>query len=318
MSSVEEATPSTSGQVAQVMAPSSFPPNKMDSILAEELKELSCQDRNRIQEEIHGVENMAVKETPELIQTSLIRLEHAIEALPPHKKKAYTLAISMNSRYVLQADFRLKFLRADLFDVKSAAERFMGYLDFTYEHFGTDVLMRPILQSDLSKLELELLRRGNNQVMPSRDRTGRLINVHQGAMVGDGITTVHRMRVMLYHFGAISDDLETQRKGLVTVCSGSREAIQYFANKDDQLANARFMATQPLRFSGMHISLPDDYVFNLMQALMVLDENQILSRWFDSGNTISVDDLWHNYSGPNDNEYWVNKNKESSAMVEES
>jgi hypothetical protein len=168
----------------------------MDTLLAQELNLLSIYERSRIQEEIHGVDTMTPTETPELLRTSLQQLQIEIDRLPPSKKLAYQMALSMNSQYVHQTDVRLKFLRADLFDVEKAAERFCGYLDFTYEHFGKNVLMRPILQTDLTKVETDLLRRGNNQILPSRDRTGRLINVHQGAMLGKGVNCFERVRTL--------------------------------------------------------------------------------------------------------------------------
>lgn len=173
-------------------------PNKLDSNLAEELNQLSIQDRNKILEEIHGADNMHVEENPTMIQQALKDMQHAIDEIPNEKKQAYNIAVQqLHSQYVFQTDVRLKFLRADLFQPKLAAERFVGYLDFTYQHFGNDVLLRPIVQSDLGKIELDLLRRGNNQVLPSRDRTGRLINVHQGAMTGKDITTFHRVRILM-------------------------------------------------------------------------------------------------------------------------
>lgn len=98
------------------------------------------------------------------------------------------------------------------------------------------------------------------------------------------------MKVLLYHFGAISDDVETQRKGLVTVFSATEEVNEYFFDKNDQLANATFMATQPLRFSGMHMSLPHGYVFRMIEALMVLElftkSDRVRTKFYPGGLTM--------------------------------
>ena len=56
-------------------------PDAVDTLLAKEIDDLSFQERNDIYEEIHGVSNMAAKETPELLQESLRRMSEEIEKL---------------------------------------------------------------------------------------------------------------------------------------------------------------------------------------------------------------------------------------------
>jgi hypothetical protein len=95
---------------------------------------------------------------------------------------------------------------------------------------------------------------------------------------------------MLYHFGAVSDDVETQKKGLVCIFSADKEAIEYFTTKEDQNANARFMATNPVRYSAMHMALPREPVFQLMQAMMILElftkADRIRTRFYPGGLTL--------------------------------
>ena len=55
-------------------------PQEVDELLSKELLELNVQDRNDIQEEIHGVKCLGVEETPQMIATALrllmIELDH--------------------------------------------------------------------------------------------------------------------------------------------------------------------------------------------------------------------------------------------------
>ena len=87
--------------------------------------------------------------------------------------------------YALSDAFRLKFLRAELFDVKKAATRYLKCIDFLVAYFGLVALERPLYLKDLDKAEQKLMREGHCQLMPSRDRFGRRIVVFQGA-VGKG------------------------------------------------------------------------------------------------------------------------------------
>lgn len=96
------------------------------------------------------------------------------------EKQAYTLAQQQPTAdgrccYVNTTEFRLRFLRAELFQTKKAAERMVKYLALLYETFGLVALRRPIRFSDLTKVEQEFLRGGDYQLLPYRDRSGRRV-----------------------------------------------------------------------------------------------------------------------------------------------
>lgn len=90
-------------------------------------------------------------------------------------KDAYDKAVQKGSRYVMDNEFRLKFLRANYFDVRKAAMNFVKYLDFLDKYYGEEALMRPLYFSDLGTGELELLRAGHMNLFSQRDRSGRRI-----------------------------------------------------------------------------------------------------------------------------------------------
>lgn len=160
----------------------------VDAILANELSRLSFQDRNLIQEEIHGVRSMAPMETEQTVKNALFLLEQSIEQLPISDKRAYLSAKLMEDEaFVLTIDMKLCFLRAELFDPSKAAARYAKYLHLLSKHFGPVALQRPLQYSDLTRKEQELCRYGNNQILPTRDRAGRLVIVHHGAMGGKDV-----------------------------------------------------------------------------------------------------------------------------------
>lgn len=154
--------------------------NDADIRLAEELYRMPADDRRRVEEEIHGVGSLARTETPEMIADSLRLFQTEIDCF--HVKRAYDDALVINSEYIFDRDFRLRFLRATLFDVSKAARRFCSHLDLLLEKYGPCALQRPLRYSDMSKSGRDLLKNGTIQVLPSRDRAGRLVVVLQGSM----------------------------------------------------------------------------------------------------------------------------------------
>ena len=82
----------------------------------------------------------------------------------------------MYAAYADSDDFRLRFLRSCLFDVRRAVRRFANYLNFIQDFWGDSYLARPIQLSDLTTSEMKILKKGWIQLLPFRDRRGRRIN----------------------------------------------------------------------------------------------------------------------------------------------
>lgn len=167
---------------------------QMDDLLSKELLNLSLKDRNAINEEIHGVECLAIEETPDMLSIALDNLCTEISMLSDTQKIAYNksqqhINISNNSKtslYINTSDFRLRFLRCELFDCKKAALRMVNFLDLLLEIFGDFVLRRPIQITDFNRDEMQIFRLGLLQLLPYRDRSGRRIFASVG---GFGLRT---------------------------------------------------------------------------------------------------------------------------------
>jgi hypothetical protein len=169
----------------------------VNELLSNSLLHLKFQDRNDIKEEVHGVRNLAREETPELIEQSLCSMaaeldriisssaSGEVEVVEGREKEeeedykyAYQKTRQLEKTYVNDRDFHLKFLRADLFDAKKAADRMVVHLDFLLMLFGPRALEERLQASFFNtKEEAAALRSGNVQVLPFRDRSGRRIMV---------------------------------------------------------------------------------------------------------------------------------------------
>jgi hypothetical protein len=146
------------------------------------LLNLSFNDRNLIEEEMHGVSCMAIDETPQLIKESLYQFDLELDLI--ENKVAYNKAQetvtsnkedpSMHS-YLLNKDIKLRFLRSELFDPTKSALRYTKYLDLLLEIYGEYALQRPIRLQDFNREELSFFKSGQYQLLPFRDRCGRRI-----------------------------------------------------------------------------------------------------------------------------------------------
>lgn len=179
-------------------------PDDVDTLLANELRQMDFKTRDEVQEELHGVRNLAKDESPEMIARAMHQLELEVQAIP--QKDAFNESQTHPNTYVNTYGFRLKFLRVDVFNEKLAAIRMVKFLDMVRDYFGPEALIRPPRMSDLGKAEMELLRSGGEQLLPSCDRSGRRILIFIGSH-GKGYSVYSRVRC-LFHW----------RDGLVSCC----------------------------------------------------------------------------------------------------
>jgi hypothetical protein len=271
---------SMSGDAFRAISPAEA--QDVDAFMAHEINKLSFQERNLIQEEIHGVHSLAPQETPELLQSALDHLgkelyAHIMERAQfcsAHQNQqdlmfyqALSTALA-SSPYLKSVTFRLRFLRADLMDAKKAAVRLVGNLKLLCKYFGEIALQRPLRFKDLGELEQDVLRQGVYQILPSRDRAKRLIIFHHGAYEGDNVTNVQRIRVHLYFSCVLSEDVETQKNGLVILFSADNRILDHLAGSKEDFIES--VATSPLRWSGIHLCLPKGPAYQLLKAFLIL------------------------------------------------
>ena len=141
-------------------------------LLAKELNAMSIQEREKVYEEIHGVDE-DIPETPEVISRSLHEFD--VELRNIKSKPAYDLAYQLSVGFVINAKFRLMFLRATRFQAKAAAEKMVSYFEYKLDLFGPDKLVKRITLADLSADDLTSLKTGALQILPRRDKSGRAV-----------------------------------------------------------------------------------------------------------------------------------------------
>lgn len=145
---------------------------EIDTLVARDMNELSGKEREQVLHDIHGVVDIP-NETPLKLEEKLAELEAEIQRIAA--KSAYQRAHTVSETYVNDRSFRLKFLRADRFDAKSAARRLVSFFEQKLIIFGPDKLVKDITIDDLDHDDLAVLKNGHMQFLPQRDMAGRTI-----------------------------------------------------------------------------------------------------------------------------------------------
>jgi hypothetical protein len=148
-------------------------PKDVDTLIANELSAMSIQEREQSYYDVHGVSG-AIEETPEFVEAKLTELDYELTMISKNKD-AYLLAEAQDRDYVTNRKFRLKFLRADTFKTKIAAQRVVFFFEEKLKLFGPEKLARDIKISDLDEDDRLWLESGIGQLLPQRDRSGRCV-----------------------------------------------------------------------------------------------------------------------------------------------
>jgi hypothetical protein len=158
-----------------------------EDLIAKALTDMTIEDRSRVYESIHGVEELNQEDDEEYIQQLMKEMKIEIQRILNGQdasgtrrtpKDALALALELKPEYVLDPKFLLRFLRSELYDPQKASRRLARNLDWKLELWGVDKLTRDIEWNDLSTEERELHKKGYGQRLPVRDRAGREVWVY--------------------------------------------------------------------------------------------------------------------------------------------
>eukprot|EP00536_Pseudo-nitzschia_multiseries_P010138 jgi/Psemu1/242720/estExt_Genewise1.C_3000033 len=258
----------------------------IEKLAAKEMYEMRSDQRESILLELHGVKSRAVAESPELIESSLETFETILQTVRCKERdtdingKTHPLdqghlraTNDLQSKYVTSPEFRLRFLRAELFDVKKAVARYYKNLNYMFDLFGDIGLVRQVHLSDLSNQEQKYLKSGKVRCSTSRDKVGRRMMIFSEVFPAP---LLERIRVETYlMFAVISEDEATQKCGSVNIIilSFSKNSAISFDPEERTLA-VRAFDSAPLRPSAIHLCMPDETIYKFLGAIV----QSLLSR----------------------------------------
>lgn len=210
-------------------------------------------------------------ETKELISKKLIEFENELGKIPSDKKEAADQA-NKNCPDIVNDEFKLMFLRSEVFNADLAAKRYASYWRKRLTTFGKEKAFLPITQKEALKDDDIAMKLGFIQVMGPKDPTGRgIIFVDTSVLSKTKYTRESMCRVIWYCLHALLEDEETQKKGVVILVSG--KGLQY---SQLDLDFVKYCCTcikgcVPMRISGMHLCYPPTFfrlVFPIIKMLL--------------------------------------------------
>ena len=147
-----------------------------DERTATELRELAPSEREKVWADMSGDGRISLYhvnvEEATFVADCLVKLNQEISKI--RNKEAFELVCRNHPEFVHDRDFQLKFLRADRFDPKAAAERITAHFQEKRRLFGIEKIGREILLSDLHQEDIAFLESsGAWQFIPNAEHAGR-------------------------------------------------------------------------------------------------------------------------------------------------
>lgn len=191
-----------------------------DADLAKDLNSLSFEERQKVEEEIHGVSDM-IEETEDFVSQKIQAMKDCIENLSPRttKRAAWDRAVFLKPSLSFDRELFLMFLRARRFDAYDAAVMLFNYFEDKRDLWGNDLLIHRISWQDLTSREQEMMKSGIYQLVPkNKSDPSRQVGYYRVCHY-DMSDCKALARCLTYPFhSTVYDDAFLQRKGLILVC----------------------------------------------------------------------------------------------------
>lgn len=166
--------------------------------------------------------------------------------------------------------FRLKFLRAERFDVAAAAERMAIHFDCKLELWGPERLGREIYLSDMDEDDLYSLRLGFVQILPQLDHGGRKILFYYKALSNCYRRRENILRAVWYLGNSISTDESVQRLGVVNVVYNNGGYPENGMDWEKSRRLAQVFRGLPIRFDSFFVCVDDSPWLNVAETFSLI------------------------------------------------
>lgn len=247
---------------------------EIDKFLATSMAELSFQERQAYQEDLHGVSTSNLEDPDEI--------EKWLNDLDVHLKKikggsTYEKAEDMDSSYVTNRDFRIMFIRGNRYKTREASKQILAFFEMKQTLFGQDKLVKDITLDDLDEEDKANLKSGSFQVLPCKDRTGRHIALGLPGLARNG-KLENDLRARYYFFMSLLKSQQTQIKGVVVISY----TIGDFKDKSQGagfIGQTQLSIALPIHFSGIHLCSDDHFQYVLISTCLKLIPSQMRARF---------------------------------------
>ena len=231
-----------------------------DEFLAHRFAALTMEERQQAMNDIHCVSE-PFSETPEFVDEKISELSallngcSSIEGDKKNLRQAYDMVLEQNPEYVKDRNFLLQFLRAGSFDPQNAAQRILSHFDQKLTLFGQEKLTKTITLEDMGEEDNILLRVGWCGKLPLRDMSSRSViymNPIALATIQHEISSISRMRVLLYTILSLAENGEDQRRGFVLISINMGENMSVYDQIESAKNNVAVIAMPPVKIVAAH------------------------------------------------------------------
>jgi hypothetical protein len=237
-----------------------FSPEKdsLEKKVATAKAKLPFEEIQAMQHDLHGV--------PEIRQEDNVSRDGWLKDLNQHlnrmkHRRVYEVAEAMDRSYVSDKEFQMMFIRAAEYNPMKAAQRILEFFEFKQSLFGNEMLVKEITLDNLSETDKKHLKRGNTQILPMRDMTGRHVifnNITE--MFADEIRSRYYLWMSL--FTEFSSSIEAQQKGIVSVVFGL--GMTSASHISDQV---KLVSCLPIRPAAVHCCTVDHMQYIMMNSI---------------------------------------------------
>lgn len=211
-----------------------------------------------------------VTETPELIETSLAHFNQAEAAIVMATKQSTPTALHQahtKCPHLLTNDFKLKFLRAEIFNVKLALKRYVNYWHQRLVLFGPakafqDMTLSQALENDLGSLGIGFAR------YVGEHPSGRAIVLMDPSRL-DGIAYDRDSlgRAIWYTYHAMVERPGVQQKGVIVIWRLSDFHMGLLDRKLVKKMSKCLQGALPVRISAIHMCDPPT-IFKIIMPIV--------------------------------------------------
>jgi len=221
---------------------------------------------------------LIIVETPELLTSSLLKLDKAFEKILDVGKIAWTTALEKCPELCGES-FKLKFLRCAHFDCDRAAQRAVAYWNKRLELFTPSKAFLPmILGADgAMKDDEETLSLGFFRLVPKADNAGHPMLFADPSNIPVERDYGSMVRCFWYHMHAALDSEDGQKNGVVLISYPKNASFWQFDKKLVRSIVDSIRGYLPVRVSAIHIVQPPTF-FRIAYPIMKLLMGQKLKK----------------------------------------